>query len=189
MPNWCSNQATIHGTKEQILELAGAYERGAVIQNYLPVPEDVEDKIGYCRNHWGTKWDFGKTEYTADEECDWQVDEEGYGLVHLRFETAWSPPIGWYEALNKLDMTVEAYYFEPGMALTDKDDGLSFYRSFAAGAPDHLNPGGILIVEVGADQASDVVEVVTGGGRLVHRTTIKDRVVGHERVVVFELSA
>ena len=25
--------------------------------------------------------------YTADEECDWQVDEEGYGLVHLRFET------------------------------------------------------------------------------------------------------
>ena len=116
MPNWCSNQATIHGTKEQILELAGAYERGAVIQNYLPVPEDVEDKRLYCVNNWGTKWDFGKTQYTPDEECDWQVDEEGYGLVHLRFETAWSPPLGWYEALNKLDMTVEAYYFEPGMA-------------------------------------------------------------------------
>ena len=108
MPNWCSNQATIHGTKEQILELAGAYERGAVIQNYLPVPEDVEDKTEYRRNHWGTKWDFGKTEYTADEECDWQVDEEGYGLVHLRFDTAWNPPIGLYEALNALDMTVEA---------------------------------------------------------------------------------
>tara|TARA_B100000902_G_scaffold381668_1_gene418447 strand:+ start:477 stop:959 length:483 start_codon:yes stop_codon:yes gene_type:complete len=115
MPNWCSNQATIHGTKEQILELAGAYERGAVIQNYLPVPEDVEDKTEYRRNHWGTKWDFGKTEYTADEECDWQVDEEGYGLVHLRFDTAWSPPVGWYEALNALDMTVEAYYYEPLM--------------------------------------------------------------------------
>ena len=115
MPNWCSNQATIHGTKEQILELAGAYERGAVIQNYLPVPESVEDKTEYRRNHWGTKWDFGKTEYTADEECDWQVDEEGYGLVHLRFDTAWSPPIGWYEALNVLDMTVEAYYYEPLM--------------------------------------------------------------------------
>jgi len=116
MPNWCSNQATIHGTKEQILELAGAYERGAVIQNYLPVPEEVEDKRLYCVNNWGTKWDFGKTQYTPDEECDWQVDEEGYGLVHLRFETAWSPPLGWYEALDKLDMTVEAYYFEQGMA-------------------------------------------------------------------------
>ena len=116
MPNWCSNQATIHGTKEQILELVGAYERGGVIQNYLPVPEEVEDKRLYCVNNWGTKWDFGKTQYTPDEECDWQVDEEGYGLVHLRFETAWSPPLGWYEALDKLDMTVEAYYFEPGMA-------------------------------------------------------------------------
>lgn len=112
MPNWCSNQATIHGTKEQILELAGAYERGAVIQNYLPVPEGIEDKITYCKKNWGTKWDFGKTAYTPDEECDWQVDEMGYGVIHLRFDTASSPPIGWYEALNVLDMTVEAYYFE-----------------------------------------------------------------------------
>ena len=134
MPNWCSNQATIHGTKEQILELVGAYERGGVIENYLPTPREPDDPtklLGedkpfnpdedtstswyYWRiANWGTKWDFGKTEYTADEECDWQVDEEGYGYVHLRFETAWSPPIGLYEALNALDMTIEAYFFEPG---------------------------------------------------------------------------
>jgi len=130
MPNWCSNQATIHGTKEQILELVGAYERGGVIENYLPTPRDPETDmmIGegdtfqnknswyYWRiNNWGTKWDFGKTEYTPDEECDWQVDEMGYGVVNLKFDTAWNPPLGLYEALNKLDMTVEAYYFEPDM--------------------------------------------------------------------------
>ena len=80
-------------------------------------PFETETSWYHWRNkHWGTKWDFGKTEYTADEECDWQVDEEGYGLVHLRFETAWSPPIGLYEALNALDMTVEAYFFEPGVS-------------------------------------------------------------------------
>ena len=138
MPNWCSNQATIHGTKEQILELVGAYERGGVIENYLPTPRDPEDPtklLGedetfgtmddrspetswyYWRlANWGTKWDFGKTEYTADEECVYSTGTEGYGYVHLRFETAWSPPIGWYEALDALDMTVEAYYFEPGMS-------------------------------------------------------------------------
>ena len=132
MPNWCSNQATIHGTKDQILELVGAYERGGVIENYLPTPREPDDPtklLGeddsfqnknswyYWRiANWGTKWDFGKTEYTADEECDWQVDEEGYGVVHLRFDTAWSPPVGWYEALNALDMIVEAYYFEPGVS-------------------------------------------------------------------------
>ena len=43
MPNWCSNQATIHGTKKQILELVGAYERGGVIENYLPTPRDPDD--------------------------------------------------------------------------------------------------------------------------------------------------
>jgi hypothetical protein len=59
---------------------------------------------------------LARTEYSADEECDWQVDEMGYGLVHLKFDTAWNPPIGWYEALNALEMTVEAYYFEPGMS-------------------------------------------------------------------------
>ena len=141
MPNWCSNQATIHGTKEQILELVGAYERGGVIENYLPTPRDPEDPtklLGEDKTfgtmddnspetswyywrlaNWGTKWDFGKTKYTADEECFWSVgtDEyEGYGMVTLRFETAWSPPIGWYEALNALDMIVEAYYFEPGVS-------------------------------------------------------------------------
>ena len=125
MPNWCSNQATIHGTKEQILEFVGAYERGGVIENYLPTPRDAdgelrEDWYDWRLANWGCKWDFGKTEYTADEECLWSVGEkdteyEGYGMVTLRFETAWSPPIGWYEALNALDMTVEAYYFEPGV--------------------------------------------------------------------------
>ena len=44
MPNWCSNQATIHGTKKQILELVGAYERGGVIENYLPTPRDPDDQ-------------------------------------------------------------------------------------------------------------------------------------------------
>ena len=124
MPNWCSNQATIHGTKEQILEFVGAYERGGVIENYLPTPRDAdgelrEDWYDWRLANWGCKWDFGKTEYTADEECFWSVgtDEyEGYGMVTLRFDTAWSPPIGLYEALNALDMIVEAYYFEPMMA-------------------------------------------------------------------------
>ena len=71
-----------------------------MIENYLPTPRDPDDPTKlfgedkpyetetswyHWRNkHWGTKWDFGKTKYTPDEECDWQVDKE-YGYVHLRF--------------------------------------------------------------------------------------------------------
>lgn len=98
-----------------------------------------------------------------------------------------NPPYVPQAALAELDANVRE--FEPGLALTDAGDGLTFYRSFAQDAPDYLNIGGALIVEVGAGQAGEVVEVVTGGGRLVHKATVRDRVVGHERVVVFELSA
>ena len=116
MPNWCSNQATIHGTKDQILELAGAYDRGGVCEHFLPSPIGIFKNIAdYRRACWGMKWDFGRTAYTPDEECDWQVDETGFGVAHLRFETAWNPPIGLYERFNALDMTVEAYYYEPLM--------------------------------------------------------------------------
>ena len=33
----------------------------------------------------------------------------------MRFDTAWSPPLGLYERLKVLGYTVKAYYFEPGM--------------------------------------------------------------------------
>ena len=58
MPNWCSNQATIHGTKEQILELAGAWERGGVIENYLPTPRDPETlQVRNAIGKW-MRWDM-----------------------------------------------------------------------------------------------------------------------------------
>lgn len=46
--------------------------------------------------------------------------------------------------------------FEPVGALTDHADGLSALRSIIAGAPDHLPPGGWLLMEHGYDQAAAV---------------------------------
>ncbi|MEM9973048.1 MAG: peptide chain release factor N(5)-glutamine methyltransferase [Pseudomonadota bacterium] len=46
--------------------------------------------------------------------------------------------------------------WEPRAALTDGGDGLSAYRAIARGAPDHLRPGGRLIVEIGATQGQAV---------------------------------
>lgn len=45
---------------------------------------------------------------------------------------------------------------EPSMALRAKEDGLAFYRAIAAQAPLYLNPGGIIWLEVGHDQALKV---------------------------------
>jgi len=56
--------------------------------------------------------------------------------------------------------------FEPSGALTDFADGLSALRSIVAGAPDHLLPGGWLLLEHGYDQAAAVRALLDARGFL-----------------------
>lgn len=43
----------------------------------------------------------------------------------------------------------EEYRTEPKLGLTSGDDGFDFVREFLKAAPRHLNPGGLIVVEVG----------------------------------------
>jgi len=54
--------------------------------------------------------------------------------------------------------------FEPFLALDGGADGLDAYRSITAAAPQHLNPGGWLLFEVGAGQADDVASLLVKAG-------------------------
>ena len=49
--------------------------------------------------------------------------------------------------------------FEPRVALDGGSDGLGVVRAVVAGAASHLEPGGILAIEVGHDQAARVSEL------------------------------
>lgn len=49
--------------------------------------------------------------------------------------------------------------FEPKIALAGGADGLDFYRQIIPLAPDHLTPGGWLLLEVGAGQSEEVTEI------------------------------
>jgi release factor glutamine methyltransferase len=106
-----------------------------------------------------------------------------------------NPPYLPAASLSGLDAEVRDY--EPENALTDGEDGLSFYRSLGSDGPRLLKPGGAVFVEVGDGCAGMVVDIMTGAGQgfatggrgaLVYRATHKDRVVGRERVLGFELS-
>lgn len=73
--------------------------------------------------------------------------------------------------------------FEPRDALDGGTDGLDFYRAIIPAAPDHLNTGGWLMVEVGAGQAPQVTALFEETGRFDELFTVKDpggiaRVVG-----------
>jgi release factor glutamine methyltransferase len=53
---------------------------------------------------------------------------------------------------------------EPRGALDGGGDGLVFMRRLIAGAPVHLRPGGLLVLEHGFDQGGDVADLLAAGG-------------------------
>ena len=71
---------------------------------------------------------------------------------------------------------------EPVMALDGGADGLDFYRRIAAGAPDHLNPGGSLYLEVGIGEAGAVLGLLRQSVQCADSGVIKD-LNGIDRVV------
>ncbi len=52
--------------------------------------------------------------------------------------------------------------YEPCEALFGGDDGLAFYRRIAEEYRGYLNPGGALLLEIGADQAQSVLALFDG---------------------------
>lgn len=89
-----------------------------------------------------------------------------------------NPP--YIPAVEMTGLDPEVREFEPHLALTPGGDGLEFYRRLAAGAPAHLQPGGLLAVEVGIGQAESVVALFEAAGLVtaVHRDTAGiDRVI------------
>jgi len=70
---------------------------------------------------------------------------------------------------------------EPRMALDGGADGLDFYRRIAHGAPAHLNPGGLIAVEVGIQQAQDVADLFRQAG--LCDVSVRKDICGVERMV------
>lgn len=115
MPNWCMNSVRFkHEDPKEIARLVEAYERHEMLSEFAPNPngKDSEDWYSHNINEWGTKWDTGGTADMIHE----QTDDE----VFVSFDTAWSPPVRFYEVMEELGWEIEAYYYEPGMAFCGK---------------------------------------------------------------------
>lgn len=76
------------------------------------------------------------------------VESDVFGALQgRRFDLILSNPP--YVTAEAMDNLPAEYLHEPRMALAAGDDGLDVVRRILAEAKDHLNPGGILAVEVG----------------------------------------
>jgi release factor glutamine methyltransferase len=78
------------------------------------------------------------------------------------------------------DTHLQTLRHEPLMALTDGADGLNAIREIVAGAPEHLLPGGWLLLEHGYDQAPAVRELLMQAG--FTQVASRNDLGGHERV-------
>ena len=156
MPNWCNNTVEIsHPDTAKVYELVEAINAGKFCNYAIPVPEDLQivagslgdsdeqkkleeatarniEKHGYgnwydfCVAKWGTKWDVDAYDTV---EYDDQHDKHG---ITFGFDSAWSPPVGVYEALVEQGFTVKAYYYEPGMCYAGIwEDGNDDYYEFS----------------------------------------------------------
>ena len=70
---------------------------------------------------------------------------------------------------------------EPLSALDGKQDGLHFYREIISQSMEHLNPGGMLFLEIGFDQADAVTSLMAESN--FHDTTIINDLSGNNRVI------
>jgi hypothetical protein len=137
MPNWCNNVVELyHEDKEMVARAKDAFKRGEFLNEFIPVPADLnitagylgntdeqkeleakqaanQEKHGYstwydfCINEWGTKWDVG-----GDDAI---LNENDAHSITITFDSAWAPPVNAYEKLEELGFQVRAYYYEPGM--------------------------------------------------------------------------
>ena len=103
MPNWCMNVATFsHEDPAQVEKLAAAFREGNPFNTFVPIGEW---EYGRACEAWGTKWETQSEDVTLDGN-----------VVSVNFDTAWGPPISFFQAIEELGFGVEAYYYEPGMA-------------------------------------------------------------------------
>src|SRR5262249_30227693 len=72
-----------------------------------------------------------------------------------------NPPYVSEEEMPSLQREVRDW--EPRLALTDSNDGLSFYRRLLRDAPSRLKPGGHLICEMGYTQSEKISAMVDRG--------------------------
>ncbi|MBI2793562.1 MAG: peptide chain release factor N(5)-glutamine methyltransferase [Ignavibacteria bacterium] len=104
-----------------------------------------------------------------------EIPGNKFGLITM------NPPYIAPTEITNLEDEVKMY--EPLRALTDDSDGLHFYRRMADVANDLLSKNGMILVEVGYNQSSSVVELFEDSG---FSTSVVADLSGLQRVVCIE---
>jgi hypothetical protein len=113
MPNWCYNFATIICPSREIYnKLLISIAENNWFETFAPLSIDTnnnENTWGYHKaiETWNTKWDVVDVNILNQDDDDL--------ILEVSFQTAWSPPTGVYNIMNKkYDIDITAFYDEEG---------------------------------------------------------------------------
>ena len=181
------------------------------VSSFIPVREDVRPSFKPLREYEGTQEAGTRFGYSFQADRLPRHVISDYGDIPVRENVFFpGPPVlfledirfyriylvpGTYDIITAnppyikeadislLDQEVRA--FEPHTALSGREDGLYFYRKITAEASDYLCRDGIMVLEIGADQAESVSGMLRGHGfrdiRLVRDLGGRDRVLMAKR--------
>lgn len=116
MANWCSNELKILGDRKQIKKLASKLGNNLDFDKVLSIPKNYkkDDRwYDWCIKNWGTKWSPSPESISID--CD-----DDYEYFNASFDTAWSPPIEFFENVSKIypELVFILRYVEEGVGFT-----------------------------------------------------------------------
>lgn len=114
-----------------------------------------------------------------DAEVSW-IESDLFARIEGTFDMIVSnPPYIRTKVIDELSEEVRLH--EPYQALDGHEDGLYFYRRIIAEAGAYLNPGGLLLFEIGYDQGTEVAQLMMDYG--FEQIYVKKDLAGLDRVV------
>lgn len=145
MPNWCCNSLHLaHDNPEMIERAVQAAGAGRLLSEFVPCPQALQDTVcgGYSDHQQQEELERMRSaniaeygyptwyEWSIDNwGCKWDVDchavnREDANNAFMAFDSAWCPPIEFYEHMEEMGFIVEAYWYEPGMMFCgQREDG------------------------------------------------------------------
>lgn len=98
---------------------------------------------------------FGRMRF-VETDLFGQLREERFDAIVC------NPPYIRDDEMNTISHEVRD--FEPALALRGGEDGMEYYRSIVPAARQHLNKGGVLVLETACDQAAVVADMMLKAG-------------------------
>ena len=139
MPNWCFNHSEFtFPDKETYNKFILAVRDESLFATFAPLSSDPNPtwSLEKAVEKWGTKWE--PTEWQNVEPTPFIEDSEYF--LRATFNTAWAPPIGFYETLNTVHkVRVNAMFYEGGeevfgKCIYDETDEKNIYYNYPRNA-------------------------------------------------------